>query len=152
MAEIKSAQAVKLASVPLVKLETTEYHGRLRVFFAAMPAVFAAPAINDTILLGKIPAKSRILGGKLTCAAGTASSTLDIGVRKAKDQTVISATGITAAVDTAAAGTKDVLTGALVSNGLSYVTNEDVEVYATVKGAVLAANQVLSLHLTYVLD
>jgi hypothetical protein len=154
MAEILSAQAAKIAAAPLQKLDTNESHGRERIMFAAMPVTYPGANVADTVVLGRIPQGSRILPtGTLGCGAGTASSTLDIGIRRASTKEVIDADGIAVGVNIAAAGTnKPLNTGALLANGASYVTPWEVEVYATVGGAALAANQVLSLVLEYVTD
>jgi hypothetical protein len=151
MAEVNTTQAAKL--VARTKLAPHESHGRVRILASKMPAVFAQLAVNDTILIGRIPVNSRILSRALVgCSAGTASSTMDIGLRKSRDGTVIDADGIAASVNTAAAGQKDANTGALIASGAEYVTTEEVEVYATVTGAVLAANQVLKFEIPYVTD
>lgn len=153
MAEIKSVQMAKLAAVPAQKLATTESHGRVRIMFAALATTHAEGAIADTVVFGRIPAGARILPtGTLACAAGTASSTLDIGLRRVKDRTVIDADGLAAAVNIASAGSKAINTGALIANGASYVTVEEVEVYGTIAGAVLAANQAMNVQITYVTD
>jgi hypothetical protein len=90
--------------------------------------------------------------GIVGCAAGTATSVLDIGLRKTKDGTVIDADGIAVGIDIAAAGTKSAINGALITNGAEYVTTEEVDVYATVRVAALAANQALKVELSYVAD
>ncbi|WP_369952100.1 hypothetical protein [Ralstonia syzygii] len=151
MAETNTAQAAKLAAN--TKLLPHENAGRQRILASKMPAAFAQLAINDTIFIGRIPVNSRLLGGGIvSCAAGTATSTLDIGIRSTKTQTVINATGIATGVDVAAAGQKTANNGALIANGAEYVTAEMVDVYATVKVAVLAANQALKFEIPYVTD
>lgn len=151
MPEVNTTQAGKL--IAGTKLSPHESFGRLRILASKMPSTYAQLAINDTIFIGRIPVNSRILlGARVCCAAGTASSTLDIGLRKSKDGTVIDADGIAASVNTAAAGVKDANTGALIAAGVEYVTTEEVDVYATVTGAVLAANQALKFEIPYVAD
>jgi len=151
MAEVNTTQGAKLVAGS--KLLPNESHGRVRVLYAKMPATFAQMAINDTIFLGRIPAGARILtSGLVSCAAGTTSSTIDIGLRKTSDGTVIDADGIAASVNTAAAGQKDANTGALIASGAEYVTATECDVYATVTGAVLAANQALKVEIPYVCD
>lgn len=151
MAETNTTQAAKL--VANQKLAPHESHGRVRTLSTKMPAAYAQLAINDTIFLGRVPVNARfLLGSRLGTAAGNAGCTLDIGLRKSKDGTVINAAGIATGIDVAAAGNKDANNGALIANGAEYVTTEEVEVYATVKGAVLAANQVLKFEIPYVVD
>jgi len=151
MAEVNSTQGAKILGAQ--KLMPHESFGRVRILAAKMPAVHPGAAINDTIFLGRIPVNSRILAEALVgCAAGNATAVLDIGVRKTKDGTVIDADGIAVGVDIAAAGTKTAINGALITNGAEYVTTEEVDVYATVRVAALAANQVLKVELSYVTD
>jgi hypothetical protein len=151
MAEVNSTQGAKILAAQ--KLLPHESFGRVRILAAKMPAVHAGAAINDTIFLGRIPVNSRILAeGIVGCAAGTATSVLDIGLRKTKDGTVIDADGIAVGIDIAAAGTKSAINGALITNGAEYVTTEEVDVYATVRVAALAANQALKVELSYVAD
>lgn len=151
MAEINTVQAAKAATIPPTKLAPNEKHGRMRVLFAKLPTTFAQLAINDTIKIGTIPAGSRILSVKVSNATGTASSTLDVGLRKT-DGTVIAAAGLATGIDTATAGAKTAENGTLITNGLDYTTPSTVEVYATAKGAVLAANQALAFTVHYVTD
>jgi len=151
MAEVNTSQGANL--VARKKVLPHESQGRVRILASKMPAVHPGAAINDTIFLGRLPIGSRILSdGIVSCAAGTATSTLDIGVRKTRDGAVINASGIAAGVDIAAAGTKAATNGALITNGAEYVTTEEVDVYATVKVAALAANQALKVELQYVTD
>lgn len=151
MAEVNTTQGAKL--IAKTKLAPYESFGRKRILASKMPAVFAQLAINDTIFIGRVPAGSRFtLNSKVSCAAGTASSTVDIGIRSSKTGVVIDADGIAAAVNTAAAGQKDANTGVLIASGAEYVTTEEVDVYATATGAVLAANQALKFEIEYVTD
>lgn len=151
MAEFNTSQAAKL--VANTKLLPNESAGRVRILAAKMPATYASPQIADTIFIGRIPVNSRILlGGFVSCAAGTASSTLSIGLRSTKTGTVVSATAIASGVDVAAAGQKAANNGANIANGVEYVTTEEVDVYATVAGAAVAANQALKFEIPYVTD
>lgn len=152
MAEVNSVQAQKVADRK--KLLPAESHGRVRVLVATLAATHAAYAVNDTILLGLVPVNSRfLLGGSISVGgAGTASSTLDIGFRNAKTKEVIDADGIAVGVDISAAAKVTADTGSSVAAAVDYITPVDVEVYATVKGAVLAANQQLKIQIPYVTD
>lgn len=151
MAEVNTTQGAKV--VAKTKLLPNESHGRVRMLASKMPASYAQLSINDTIFIGRLPVNARILlGARVCCAAGTTSSTLDIGLRKTSDGTVIDADGIAASVNTAAAGVKDANTGALIASGAEYVTPYECDVYATVTGAVLAANQALKFEIPYVVD
>lgn len=152
MAEVNSVQAQKVADRK--KLLPAESHGRQRVLVATLAATHAAYAINDTILLGVVPVNSRFLTGAVVSigGAGTASSTVDIGFRNANTKVVIDADGIAVGADISAAAKVAADTGALVAAAADYLTPADVEVYATVKGAVLAANQQIRFEIPYVTD
>jgi hypothetical protein len=151
MAETNTTQGAKI--IAQTKLLPHESFGRQRVLAAKMPATYAQLAINDTIFIGRIPAGSRLLADSaVSCGTGTASCTLDIGLRETKTQTVLSATGIATGVDAATAGVKFANSGAYITGGAEYVTLVEVDVYATVKGAVLAANQALKFEINYVND
>jgi len=154
MAEINSQQVTKATSVPVVKLNPTEKHGRVREMFAKLPATYSALNIADTVYLGNIPGNARIVGAKVSNAAGTASSTLGVGLRT-QAGTVIAALGLFSGVDIAAAGDKYVpLNGTLVANGLDYTTpsGAETQVYATIAGAATGANQSISVIIFYTTD
>jgi hypothetical protein len=151
MAEVNSTQTTAIAAG--YKVLPGADGGRKRLFFADITNGASTLAVNDTIYLGDLPKGARICKDWLvSCAAGTASSTLDIGLRSKATGTVIDADGIAAAVNTAAAGQKDANTGALIASGAKYVTTEAVEVYATVTGAVFAAAQAMTVEGSYVQD
>lgn len=152
MAEVNSVQAQKVADRK--KLLPAESHGRQRVLVATLAAAHAAYAVNDTVLLGVVPVNSRFLTGAVVSigGAGTASSTVDIGIRNATTKVVIDADGIAVGADISAAAKVAADTGALVAAAADYLTPADVEVYATVKGAVLAANQQIRFEIPYVTD
>lgn len=149
MAEVKSTQMTSVAAG--TKLLPYEQNGTAKPFYARFVNGASTLATSDTIYLGDIPKGQRI--GKdwlVNCSAGTASSTLDIGLRSKATGTAIDADGIAASVNTAAAGYKDANTGALIAAGAEYVTTETVEVYATVTGAVFAASQALTVEGSFV--
>lgn len=151
MAETNTTQGAKI--VANTKLMPYESHGRSRFICSKMPATYAQLAIADTIFIGRVKAGTRFTAnGKVSCAAGTASCTLSIGLRETATGTVISATALATGLDIAAAGVKNVDTGAYVAAGAEYVTLKECDIYATVAGAVLAANQALKFELNYVQD
>ena len=94
-----------------------------------------------------IPAGSRVLcGGFVSCADMGTSITLDVGLRKVSDGTAIDADGIAAAVDVATAATRAALnSGALVKDGVEYVTAVDSYLYATLAGGTPTANAQLRI-------
>ncbi|MGU2439558.1 hypothetical protein ACTXHA_04070 [Burkholderia cenocepacia] len=151
MAEINTAQAAKLVAGK--KLSPHEQGGRKRILASKMPATYAQLAIGDTVFIGRVPVNSRFtLNSSVGCAAGTASSALDIGVRSSETGEVIDVAAIAAGVNVAAAGVKPANTGTLIVGGAEYVTEETVDVFATVRGAVVAANQSIKFEIEYVTD
>lgn len=152
MAETNSVQAAKIVAGK--KLMPADSHGRQRVLIATLPATHDAYAINDTIFLGRVPANTRfLLGGVIGIAdAGTASSTVDIGIRNTQTGVVIDADGLAAGVDISAAAVVKCDTGDLIAKASEYFTPAEVDVYATVKGAALKADQKMKFQIPYVTD
>lgn len=152
MAERNSVQGQKV--IDGKKVMPFDSHGRQRVLIGTLPTTHVAYAVNDTIFLGRVPVNSRFLMGLHLSVggAGTASSTLDIGIRRTDTQEVIDADGLTVGADIATAAKVTADTGALIAAAADYVTPAEVDVYATVKGAVLAANQLIKFQIPYVTD
>ncbi|MEX3527154.1 MAG: hypothetical protein VB143_07585 [Burkholderia sp.] len=153
MAEVLSVQMSKILGSPLAKLSPTEIGGRRRVMLGQVTSI--AAAINDTIYFGRLPAGARILGTRVNNAAGTASGTMNIGLRKTKDKSVLSATALASAVAIATAASADVsATGAYTNAGQSYVTADQVDVYGTITGAVTPSSpgQLITIQIDYAID
>lgn len=150
MAEINSRQAAKIAAGN--KLLNSEA-GRDRTVVVQTPAVFSQLAIDDTIAGGVfIPKGSRIMAARVSNSTGTASSTINIGLRKRSDGTVLSATAIGSliAITTATTTSTNAGNGAYIAGGVDQVLSDDAEVYITAKGAVLAANQLVRVEVDYI--
>ncbi len=80
MAEVRSTQMTSVTAG--AKLLPSADGGRKRLFFARYVQGGSTQAINDTIYLGDLPKGARICKDWLVnCSAGTASSTMDIGLR-----------------------------------------------------------------------
>ena len=151
MAEVKSTQMTSVAAGS--KLLPSADGGRQRLFYAEYLAPASTQAISDTIYLGDLPKGARI-GHDWICnfSTGTASCTLDVGYRSKATGTVIDVDGIAALAAVTTAGQVELNTGSGLVAGLSYVTTEAVEVYATIRAAVLAASQKLIFEGSYVQD
>lgn len=152
MAEFNSRQAALIALGNKVKGGDA---GRVRTVVVETPATFSAAAVNDTMAGGVyIPAGSRVVAARLSCAAGAASSTITVGLRRRKDNTVLSATAITAATSIASAITgtpTQVFTGAYSASGAAQqILTDDAEVYLTFLGATSSANQAIRVEVDYV--
>lgn len=155
MAEVLSTQQTNIGNG--AKALGVEDSARVRRFLREYVAPASSPPqIGDTIYWGTLPRGARILRtnpGVISCAAGTASSTINVGLRTTKDKTVVSATQIAAATDVAAAGQKPLIGGAAYANGVAEAPlTEECDVYSTVAGAAIAASQRIMLEVLYVLD
>lgn len=148
MAEQTSKQAAKVAAG--AKLTGADM-GKPTVVVITSPDTVTW-AQNDTIASPVIiPKGSRILcGGFVSCADMGTSITLDVGLRKVSDGTAIDADGIAAAVDVATAATRAALnSGALVKDGVEYVTTADAYLYATLGGGTPTANAQLRIEVPF---
>lgn len=151
MAEVKSTQTTSIAAGS--KLLPSAEGGTRRIFFAEYLAPASTQAISDTIYLGDLPKGARICKDwVISFSTGTASCTLDVGFRSKATGTVIDVDGIAALVPVTTAGQSALNNGSALTGGLSYTTTEVVEVYATIRAAVLAASQKLIVEGSYVQD
>ncbi len=151
MAEVKSTQVTTIANG--YKVLPSAEGGTRRIFFAEYLAPASTQAVSDTIYLGDLPKGARICQDwTVNFSTGTASCTIDVGYRAKDDGTVIDVDGIAAAVAITTAGISSLNNGSGIASGLSYVTTEAVEVYATIRTAVLAASQKLIIQGSYVQD
>lgn len=133
MAEFNSRQIAGLAAAPKTKVAPYD-DAQLRVFIATTPAA-AAWAQNDTFKICDVPKGTRILStGSVKTGAFGASVTMDIGTRLTADGTVLDADGLAAALNVAAAGTKQISGGAQLQPS-GYVCTADTTIYATLAGA-----------------
>jgi hypothetical protein len=148
MAEVNSFN--KAEQVANRKMKPS-YHGIVKCATIRMPVTYAQLAIDDTVATGVIlPAGARLLAPFVRNGAGTASSTLNIGLRKKSDATVVDATALASLLAITSAAAASVATGTKIAAGVEYTLAEDCEVYLTAKGAVLAANQLLEINVLYV--
>lgn len=150
MAETNSRQAARIAAGTKVLNADA---GRLRTVVVQTPATFAQLAINDTLAGGVfIPKGSRVVNARVSNGTGTASSTINVGLRKRADGTVLSATAISSAIAITTANTTPTAAGngAYIAGGVDQVISDDAEVYLTATGAVLAANQLLRVEVDYI--
>lgn len=118
----------------------------LRGVFVRTPTTHTA-LNGDTIGTGVVLKAGTRLGGLpvLSCAAGTASSTLSVGLRNPTTLVAVDATAIINAQAVNAAVVVAPVTGTKLTGGQDYVLPSDLEVYFTVGGANLTANQQISV-------
>lgn len=148
MAEVNGRVPAEVAAGRKVLYDTEMRESRVVL---EMPATHAGAAIADTINFGVVLKK----GARLLCpvtvsnGAGTASSTLAIGVRDPVTKVAIDATAILAATSIASAQTIQANTGTKLTNGQRYVLLQDAEVYGTVAGAAIPANQAIRIEVPF---
>jgi len=151
MPEVRSTQTTAIAAG--YKVLPSAEGGRRRLFYAEYVQGAATQAVSDTIYLGDLPKGARILHDwVVNFSTGTASCTIDVGFRRKSDGTVLDVDGIAAAVAITTAGQSALVNGSSLTTGFTYVTPDVVEVYATIRTAVLAANQRLIIEGSYVQD
>lgn len=150
MAEVNVTKT-KLAQIAGTKTSMGSFNRR-RTAVICTPATYAAPAQNDiagTALV--LPKGTRVvLPVTVSCAAGTASSTLSVGIRDALTKVAIDANAIVNAASIASAATSQVNTGTKLITGQDYVMPQDAEIYLTFGGAAGAANQAIRVEIDFV--
>lgn len=116
-----------------------------------MPSTHAGAAIADTIGSGIVLKKGARLLAPVTLsnAAGTASCTLAVGLRDPVTKVAIDATAILAATAINAAQNIQATTGTKLTSGQRYVLTQDAEIYGTVAGAAIPANQAIRVEIPY---
>jgi len=125
---------------------------RLRCAVIQSAAAYVAPAANDTAGTKLVLKQgSRIaLPITVSCGAGTAASTLSVGIRDAVTKVAIDATAIVNAAAINAAATVQVNTGTKCINGQEYYLPQDCEIYLTFAGAAGLANQQFRVEVPYI--
>jgi len=148
MAEFKSSNYVKANSKPLLPIDAGEVSGKSRWNYNEYQPL-ANLASADTILLGKIPAGARIVGGWIKSAAQGGSCTVDIGNQ-------VSAPGGEAAdVDSLGAAFSLVSAGILqlsskVGAKFGSKFSEEVQIFATINAT--GSTGLIQIMVEYVLD
>lgn len=116
-----------------------------------MPTVHAGAAIGDTIGFGHILKRGArlLLPVSLSNSAGTASCTLAVGLRNPVTKVAISVNGVLAATSIASAQNIQANTGTLLTGGQRAVLDQDAELYGTVAGAAIPANQAIRVEVPF---
>lgn len=163
MAQFDSKQIKQWEALGHGPLMPNELHGRVRIayfqFQADRDAVGGVIAQNDTVRLAQLPAQARLIRGKFKHGAFGTSVTLDLGLRGLDNSGFYNLAGtladdpdyLAASVAIATASTTPV---ELFKDpaGLFYLTDKEVELYATFKGANPADNVEISGVILYVVD
>jgi len=155
MANQNASISAARASASQTLVPANQYGGELNVFFATYtnPAS-GGVAIGEYISWGFLPLGARVLFGYLTCSAGTASSTLNLGdpVSAAR---YLAATSVATAANTAINPPVTNALGVLANNFAVTVASpgaatDTSELRSTCAGANIAASQTFVLCLFYV--
>lgn len=125
---------------------------RSRTAYIQSALTYPAPGITDTLATGLMLKQGTRLSGMVLCsmAAGTAASTVSIGLRDATTRVAIDATAILNAEPFNAAQTVVRATGTKVTNGQEYYIPQDAEIYLTIGGAAGLANQQFRFEVGYI--
>jgi hypothetical protein len=153
MANFQADNAANVAATPQVRNKSNKQGGRVRWFESTYTAPSSStPQIGDTIEFGSLPTGARVIGplSSLAYSAGTASSTLAIG-DAASSNRHLAATSIASAGNTALANPSNGAASFETSDNSSAATN-NCKLLGTVAGAAVAASQVITLRVAYVVD
>lgn len=153
MANFQADIAAAAAATPPTRVKSNKYHGSIRWFESTYTApASGTPQIADTIEFGSLPVGARVIGplSSLNYSAGTASCTLAIGDAATANRH-LTATSITSAGNTALANPGSGAASFETSVSAAGATN-NCTLLGTVAGAAVAANQVITLRVAYVVD
>ena len=147
MTTFKSDQIAALDAAPPVVPKANERHGRVRLhYWSFTTASGGGPAVNDTVVVARLPQGARILGGRLAAeamstAGGTAQVSLGVtgdAARYLEASSVDAATGLLFA-DTVARNLGDALA-------------TDTDVIATALGEAWAVSKKFNGYILYAVD
>lgn len=126
--------------------ESSSSEGKVRYFMSSITVPVGGIAIADVIRWIDLPAGARLLGYQtiLGCAAGTASSTLNVGDSGSAARYLAASSVASAAEFTCKAAETNGATG--------YVPTTKTTIQSVVAGAALLAGQVITLKGCYVQD
>jgi len=147
MTVYKSDQIAGLDAAPAIVPKANERHGRLRLhYWSFTTAAAAGPAINDTVVIVRLPQGARILGGRvaneaMSTGASTAQVSIGVGGDAARylEASSVDAAGGLSFADTPARNFGDELAA-------------DVDIVATALGEAWAASKKLNGYILYAVD
>lgn len=153
MPNFNADNAANMAATPPARIKANKQHGRLRIFEATFvnPASGGA-AIADTITWGTLPVGARVLGhlAQLNWSTGAASCTLNLG-DAASAARHLAATAVTTA-GVAVPQAQSASGASFETSDGSGSATDNCTLKSTVAGANVAAGQVITLRVPFVMD
>lgn len=147
MAEVNSFQAAEIAAGRKVVAAT---QNNVRALYIRTPTNHAFQN-GDTMGSGLVlPPGTRALIPTVSCGAGTASSTISVGLRNPKTKAAIAAGALVTGQSITSAVVAQPVTGSYFAAGADSVLTEEAEVYVTFGGADPTANQQVAVYLPYI--
>lgn len=152
MANQNASLSAALAATPQTLTKGNQQGGELRVFHSTYTNPSSGGVvIGQRVSWGWLPRGARIVGGILSCSAGTASSTLNLG-DAATPARYLAATSVASATTITVVPLPNAVGGAgfeidVVAPGAA---TDQSEIRSVCAGANLAANQTFNLTLYYV--
>lgn len=130
---------------PAAKLTPADMGGKRRVLIASYTQGASAGTIGDVIYMGKLPAGATVLSGKLQWGTGTASEALAVGI-------VGTPAKFLAATAATTASTTPTAVQAHQAGGATYKTTAETDIIITNSVAAIAAAQLITLELDFIID
>jgi hypothetical protein len=147
MTTYKSDQIAGLDAVPAIVPKANERHGRLRLhYWSYTTAPGGGPAVNDTVVIARLPQGARILGGRVAFEAmssGGATAQITIGLA-GDGARYLEANSVDAAGGLSFADT--------VARNFGDEPAADIDVIATALGEAWAAAKKLNGYILYAVD
>ncbi len=140
MADFNATNYTRTQSVPAALVDGGDYGGRQRVIYDDY-VTSGSEAVGDRILIGRLRAGQRFLGGRLVHGALGAGRTLRLGDSEDDDR-YLAATSVAAAGQVAVAA----------SAGFGHKPGQDRDLFLTIGGGTLASGQPIKVSLSFVAD
>jgi hypothetical protein len=147
MTVYKSDQIAALDAVPAIVPKANERHGRLRLhYWSFATAAGAGPAVNDTVVIARLPQGARILGGRIANEAmSSGASTAQVSIGLAGDAArYLEASSVDAAGGLSFADT--------VARNFGDELAADTDLVATALGEAWAASKKIDGYILYAVD
>lgn len=140
MADFNATNFARTQSVPAVLVDGGDYGGRQRVIYDEYVTT-GTEANGDRILVGRLRAGQRFLGGRLVHGAMGTGRTLRLGDSEDTDRYLASSSVAAAGQVTIAA-----------APGFGHKADQDKDLFLTVGGGTLASGQSVKVRLSIVAD